>query len=160
MKTNCRPRAISALSLPPMARASITPGITRKERSLFQHVLGTRPSRDMLIFGREFRGEPLGPIDLFGPSITDDGKYLLIQINRGVPAKRVDMVFRNLTKPGSPFEVLVWGLDSHFTTVYARGLWITETDYKAPNRKILDCRSWSAARCLEDDCAGRQRCDR
>jgi len=104
---------------------------------LFQHVLGTRPSKVVLIFGREFRGEPLGPIDLFGPTITDDGRYLVIQIDRGVPARRVDIVFRDLTKPGSPFEVLVWGLDSHFQTIYAKGTWVTKTDYKAPNGKIL-----------------------
>jgi prolyl oligopeptidase len=104
---------------------------------LFQHVMGTRPSRDTLIFGREFRGEPLGPIDLFGPTISDDGHYLVIQIDRGVPAKRVDIVFRDLTKPGSPFEVLVWGMESHFTTLYEKGTWFTETDYKAPNHKIL-----------------------
>jgi prolyl oligopeptidase len=103
---------------------------------LFQHVMGTRPSKDVLIFGREFRGEPLGPIDLFGPVITDDGKYLVIQIHRGVPAKRVDIVFRDLAKPGSPFEVLVWGLDAHFSTIYAKGTWFTGTDYNAPNWKI------------------------
>src|ERR1700740_473685 len=79
---------------------------------VFQHVMGTRPSRDVLIFGREFRDEPLGPIDLLVPQITDDGKYLVIEIDRGVPPKRVDIVFRDLTKPHSPFQVLVWGLES------------------------------------------------
>jgi prolyl oligopeptidase len=103
---------------------------------LFQHVLGTRPSKDVLVFGREFHGEPLGPIDLFGPTISDDGRYLVIQIDRGVPARRVDIVFRDLTKPGSPFEVLVWGLDAHFQTIYAKGTWVTKTDYNAPNGKI------------------------
>ncbi|MGD0445306.1 MAG: DNA-3-methyladenine glycosylase, partial [Edaphobacter sp.] len=52
---------------------------------LYQHVLGTRNSRDVLIFGREFRGEPLGGNDLFSAIITDDNKYLVIQIDRGVP---------------------------------------------------------------------------
>ena len=78
---------------------------------LFQHVLGTRISRDTLIFGHEFRGEELAGNDLFSGAVTDDGKYLVIQIGRGVPAKRVDIVYRDLTKPDSPFEVLVWGLD-------------------------------------------------
>ena len=49
----------------------------------------------------------------------------------------MDIVFRDLTKPGSPFEVLVWGLDSHFQTIYAKGIWVTKTDYKAPNGKIV-----------------------
>ena len=104
---------------------------------LFQHVMGTRPSRDALVFGREFRGEPLGPSDLFGPHITDDGRYLVVQIHRGVPARRVDIAFRDLNHPGSPFEVLVWTLDSRFESIYAHNTWFVKTDYNAPNGKIL-----------------------
>ena len=61
---------------------------------LYQHVLGTRPSQDKLLFGHEFHDEPLGPIDLFVSSITDDGRYLVVDIQRGVPAKREDIVFQ------------------------------------------------------------------
>jgi prolyl oligopeptidase len=104
---------------------------------LFQHVLGTRPSRDTLIFGREFHGEPLGPIDIFRPVVTDDGHYLVLQIDRGVPAKRADIVFRDLTKPNSMFEVLVWSLEARFSAIYARGKWFVKTDYNAPNGRIL-----------------------
>jgi prolyl oligopeptidase len=104
---------------------------------LYQHVLGTRTSEDRLIFGREFRGEPLTGDDLFGGTVTDDGRYLVIEISRGVPASRVDIVYRDLTKPGSPFEVLIWGLDSRFSTIYAKGAWYVKTDYHAPNGRIL-----------------------
>jgi prolyl oligopeptidase len=113
---------------------------TRNNREgtlLYQHVLGTRPSRDTLIFGREFRGEPLTGSDLFSGVVTDDGRYLVVEISRGVPAKRADIVFRDLTKPGSPFEVLVWGLDSRFETIYAKGAWYVKTDYQSPNGRIL-----------------------
>lgn len=104
---------------------------------LYQHLLGARPSRDTLIFGHEFRGEPLTGNDLFWAGVTDDGKYLVIQIERGVPARRADIVFRDLTRPGSPFEVLVWGLDSRFSAIYAKGAWYVKTDYKAPKGAIL-----------------------
>jgi prolyl oligopeptidase len=104
---------------------------------LYQHVLGTRNSRDSLIFGREFRGEELAGNDLFSGLVTDDGRYLAIEIDRGVPAKRVDIVYRDLTKPGSPFDVLVWGLDSRFEAVYAKGAWYVKTDYKSPKGRIL-----------------------
>ena len=134
---NCPRRAISGLEFAPDGKSLYYARNNKEGTLLFQHVLGTRPSQDVLIFGREFRGEPLGPIDLFGPTITDDGHYLVIQIDRGVPAKRVDIVFRDLTKPGSPFEVLVWGLDSHFNTIYAKGTWFTKTDYNAPNGRSL-----------------------
>ena len=104
---------------------------------LYQHVLGTRSSKDTLIFGREFRGEPLGPNDLFSGEVTDDGRYLVIEIERGVPARRVDIVFRDLSNPGSPFDLLVWGLDARFSSIYAKGAWYVKTDYNAPKGKIL-----------------------
>jgi prolyl oligopeptidase len=109
----------------------------RKGTLLYLHVLGTRNADDKLIFGREFHGELLGPIDLFRAEITDDGHYLVITISRGVPAKRVDICFRDLTRPGSPFEILVWSLDSRFSTVYAKGAWYVRTDYQSPNGRIL-----------------------
>jgi prolyl oligopeptidase len=109
----------------------------REGTLLYQHVFGTRTSRDTLIFGHEFRGEPLSGDDLFGAYITDDGRYLVVQIDRGVPAKRVDIVYRDLTKPGSPFDVLIWGLDSRFSAIYAKGAWYVKTDYHAPNGCIM-----------------------
>ena len=104
---------------------------------LYQHVLGTRPSRDTLVFGHEFRGEELGRDDLFSGLVTDDGRYLVVTIRRGVPARRVDIVFRDLKKPGSAFEVLVWAMDSRFEAVYAQGAWYVKTDYKAPKGRIF-----------------------
>ena len=109
----------------------------RKGTLLYLHAIGTRNADDKLIFGREFHGEPLGPIDLFRAEITDDARYLVITIDRGVPPKRVDICFRDLKKPGSPFDVLVWSLDSRFSTVYAKGAWYVRTDYNAPNGRIL-----------------------
>jgi prolyl oligopeptidase len=113
---------------------------TRNEKTgtlLYQHKLGTRTSQDKLIFGREFHGEELGPNDLFSADVTDDGRYLVVQIDRGVPARRVDIVFRDLTKAGSFFEILVWGLDSRFEAIYAKGAWFVKTDYQSPKGRIL-----------------------
>jgi prolyl oligopeptidase len=104
---------------------------------LYQHVLGTRNTRDTLIFGNEFRGEALGPNDIFFGGLTDDYRYLVIEIDRGVPAKRVDIVYRDLRKPGSPFEVLVWGIESRFSANFANGAWYVQTDYKSPMGRIL-----------------------
>jgi prolyl oligopeptidase len=104
----------------------------REGTLLYQHDLGTRNSRDTLLFGREFHGELLGNIDLFSAQVTDDGHYLVIEIDRGVPAKRVDIVYRDLTKPGSPFDLLVWGLEARFSATWAKGEWYVKTDYHAP----------------------------
>jgi prolyl oligopeptidase len=113
---------------------------TRSDRTgtlLYEHVLGTRNSKDALLFGHEFRGELLGPNDLVIASVTDDGHYLVAEVDRGVPAKRVDIVYKDLTKPGSYFDVLVWGLESRFSAIYVKGAWYVRTDYKAPNGRIL-----------------------
>ena len=109
----------------------------RKGTLLYLHTIGTRNSDDKLIFGREFHGELLGPIDLFNAVITDDERYLVVTIQRGVPPTRVDICYRDLKKPGSPFEVLVWGLDSRFSTIYDKGAWYVRTDYSSPNYRIL-----------------------
>jgi len=118
--------------------ASIYYSRNNKEGTLlYQHVLGTRNARDTLIFGREFRGEELTGDDLFSGAVTDDGRYLVVTIRRGVPARRVDIVYRDLTKPKSFFEILVWGLDSRFDAIYARGAWYVKSDYKASRGRIF-----------------------
>ena len=104
---------------------------------LYEHRWGERVSRDTLLFGHEFRGEALGPSDLLSAYVTADGHYLVVEIDRGVPARRVDIVFRDLTKPNAYFDVLVWGVDSRFSAIYAGGAWYVKTDYKAPNGRIL-----------------------
>jgi prolyl oligopeptidase len=96
-----------------------------------------RSSRDAFIFGNEFRDEPLGPIDLLFSQVSDDGRYLIVTVERGVPAKRVDIVFRDLTKPNSPFDVLVWGIESRFSAVWAKGGWFVKTDYQSPKGRVM-----------------------
>jgi prolyl oligopeptidase len=111
---------------------------TNEKGSLvYEHGLGTRNSQDKLIFGNEFRGEQLGPLDLIEASLSDDYRYLVIEIDRGVPAKRVDIVYRDLTKPDSYFDILIWGVDSRFSADYYKNAWYVKTDYKTPNGQIM-----------------------
>jgi len=104
---------------------------------LYLHLLGAPLESDTLLFGREFHGEKLGPDDLFRSEVTDDGRYLVVEIERGVPARRVDIVFRDLGRQDAPFDILVWGLDSRFSAFYAEGTWFVKTDFQAPNGRIL-----------------------
>jgi len=111
--------------------------MTNKGSMLYEHLLGTRNSQDKLLFGNEFRGEKLGPLDLIEASVSDDGRYLVAEVDRGVPAKRVDIVYRDLTKPNSFFEILIWGVDSRFSADYVKGAWYVKTDYQSPNGRIM-----------------------
>jgi prolyl oligopeptidase len=104
---------------------------------VFEHELGTRNSQDKLIFGNEFRGEKLGPMDLINATLSDDYRYLVIEIDRGVPAKRVDIVYRDAAKPDAYFDILIWGVDSRFAADYYKGAWYVKTDYQSPNGRIM-----------------------
>ncbi len=131
-KTNS-PAASTTRSISrPTPPASTTHAPTKRVRFSISTCSARAPRATSLVFGHEFYDEPLGPIDLFNSEVTHDGHYLIVTIERGVPAKRVDIVFRDLTKPESPFNVLVWGIDSRFAVVYAKGAWFVKTDYKAP----------------------------
>jgi prolyl oligopeptidase len=110
---------------------------THKGSLLSFHKFGTRMGSDTLLFGREFHGELLGELDLIGARVTDDDRYLVVQVSRGVPAKRVDIVFRDLQKPNTPFTDLIWGFESRFSAHYANGDWYVQTDYHAPKGRIL-----------------------
>jgi prolyl oligopeptidase len=121
----------------PDGRALYDSRMDSKWTLVYEHELGTRVSHDTLIFGKEFRGEALGPSDFVAATLSDDYRYLVVGIERGVPAKRVDIVYRDLTKPGSYFEVLIWGVDARFSAEYVNGAWVVNTNYKSPNWRIL-----------------------
>jgi len=110
---------------------------THQGSLVYFHKFGTRLSSDTLIFGREFRGEPLAEMDLIGAYVTEDGHFLVVSIGRGVPAKRVDIVYRDLRQPQSPFQILVWDIEARFSEMYWNGDWFVRTDYQAPNGRIL-----------------------
>ncbi len=93
---------------------------------------------DTLLFGQKFHGETLGQLDLISARVTSDGHYLTITIERGVPARRVDILYRDLRRKDAPFVQLVWGVDSRFRVMYDRDRFFVLTDYKAPNGRILE----------------------
>jgi len=126
-----------ASTLPRMARASTTRVTTAKARWLtFTCSVRVSPVTSWS-FGHEFRDEGLGPDDLISAHVSDDGRFLVVEIDRGVPARRVDIVFRDLTKPNAHFDVLVWGIDNRFSAVFYKGAWYVKTDYKAPKGTVM-----------------------
>ena len=115
-----------------MAQASITRATTAKEPCSTSTPSARETRTISSSSAANSTAKNSAPSISFRPTITDDGHYLVITIERGVPAKRVDIAFRDLTKPNSMFEVLVWGLDSRFSTIYANRAWYIRTDYSSP----------------------------
>lgn len=133
------PRAIYwSLNFAPDGKGIYYTRTNSKGSLVFLHLLGTFSEEpDQLVFGHQFRGQDLGPNDIIESKVTDDGHYLVVQVEHGVPPTDVDIVYRDLTKPHSYFEVLTWGVQSRFSAVEDHGAWYVKTDYKQPNYCIM-----------------------
>jgi prolyl oligopeptidase len=104
---------------------------------VFYHAFGTPVASDAVVLDREYRGEKLGEIDNVGIGITDDGHYLVFDIYHGVPAKRQDILLKDLRVADSTIEPLVYGIESRFNLNYVNDEFYIDTDYQAPNHRIL-----------------------
>ncbi len=104
---------------------------------VFYHAFGTASDTDPVIFGREYKGEKLGEIDNVGIRVTENGHWLVLSIGHGVPAKREDILLKDLRTPDSPITPLVYGIDSRFSEMADGDTFYVRTDYKAPNGRVL-----------------------
>ncbi len=104
---------------------------------VFYHRIGTSVSSDILVFGKEFAGETFGPMDLIASEVTENGRYLLIHVSHGVPAKRVDIYAKDLRTPDAPIRPIIHGIDSRFMLEnYGDDLYVL-TDYQAENYRVV-----------------------
>ncbi len=104
---------------------------------VFYHAFGTPSASDAIILDREYRGEKLGEIDNVDIQITDNGHYLVLNVAHGVPAKREDVLLKDLSVPESPIVPLVYGIEARFNALYFGDDFYIDTDYQAPNHRIL-----------------------
>jgi prolyl oligopeptidase len=103
---------------------------------VFFHALGST-SEDPMLLGKSYHGEALGEIDYIGVRVTHNGHYLVMSVERGVPARRVDILLKDLRQKDAPIVPLVYGYDSRFQLVVAGDDFFVDTDYNAPNHRIL-----------------------
>jgi prolyl oligopeptidase len=104
---------------------------------VYYHQIGTAVDSDRLIFGKEYKGEQFGQMELISAHVTENGRYLIITVSHGVPAKRVDIYARDLRTPDAELREMVHGIDSRFTAAnYGDDLYVL-TDYQAENYRVL-----------------------
>jgi prolyl oligopeptidase len=104
---------------------------------VFYHRLGTSVSEDRMILGKSFEGENFGPMDLIYPEVTENGRYLILHVAHGVPAKRVDIYVQDLRAADAPIKPIIHGIDSRFSPQnYGDDLYVL-TDYQAENYRIV-----------------------
>jgi prolyl oligopeptidase len=104
---------------------------------VYYHRLFTPMSSDPLLFGKKFNDDTFGPMDLISAGVTENGRYLLISVAHGVPAKRVDLYAKDLRQPDSPIRSMVHGIDNQFYPINHEDSLYIVTDYQAPNYRVI-----------------------
>jgi len=104
---------------------------------VFYHRIGTPASSDQMIFGKSFNGETLGPMQLISSRVTENGRYLLINVSHGVPPKRVDVYARDLRTADAAIKPVIQGIDGRFVAEnHGDDLYVL-TDYHAENYQVV-----------------------
>lgn len=105
---------------------------TNENQELYFHRLGDDQSKDKLIFAR-----PDHPKWGFSPSVSDDGRYLIIENWKGSEPKSQIFV-KNLQDPDSAVEPLIVGFDAEYQWIGSKGnALFFITDNKAPKRRLI-----------------------
>ncbi len=105
---------------------------TNENQRLYFHTLGDDQSEDALIFQ-----QPDHPKWGFGPEVTDDGRFLVIQNWKGSEPKSQIFV-QDLRKADAPVEPLITGFDAEYEWVASVDdtLYFL-TDHHAPKRRLI-----------------------
>jgi len=99
---------------------------------LFFHQLGTPQSQDKLIYERPDQKEWL-----FNAAVTDDGRYLIITVQRGTDPKN-RIFYKNLVDPNSKVVELLDKADAQYTFIDNDGpVFMFRTDLDAPLGRII-----------------------
>ncbi len=116
----------------PPANAGAEFHAVNKFQKLFYHVAGTPQSDDVLIYQRTDE-----PDWGFGPSVSEDGKYLVITISKGTDDK-YRILYKDLTDPKSQPVELINNFEAEYSFIENDGpLFYFKTDLNAPRGKII-----------------------
>ncbi len=105
---------------------------TNLNQQVFYHRIGSSQSDDVLVYKR-----PDEPTWGFGTRVTEDGRYLVIEIWKGTDHK-YRIVYKDLTEPyGMPVE-LIENFDCEYSFIGNEGMtFYFQTDLDAPRKRII-----------------------
>lgn len=81
-------------------------------------------------------GQGYGADKIIGTSLSDDGHYLLIEVNYGSAAKKTEAYLKDLTTDG-PVRTIVNDLDAKTYFDFAGDTLVAITDWNAPNQRLM-----------------------
>jgi len=95
---------------------------------VFYHAIGTDPSKDVEVFGKGY-GPEVGVYAL----ASEDGRYLLFLVSHGWTKNEVYVQ----EMAGGPIQTIVNDIDAHFSAWFADDRLVVQTDWQAPNHRVL-----------------------
>jgi len=98
---------------------------------VYYHAMGTDAAKDQELFGKGYKQDAL-----IGVGLSDDGRWLVISVSDGVPAKKNEIYVQDVQHAG-PLVTVVNDIQAQFEPDFAGDSLILSTNWNAPNRKLL-----------------------
>ncbi|MEQ1831835.1 MAG: prolyl oligopeptidase family serine peptidase [Candidatus Eisenbacteria bacterium] len=95
------------------------------------HKLGTDAAKDPIVFG-----DGLGPTEIPGAALSDNGRWLLIRVSVGSSGDNTRYYIKNVEKNG-PIVTIADTLRSSIAIDMAGDQMVVLTNWSAPNRRIM-----------------------
>ncbi len=92
------------------------------------HAIGGEPSKDVEVFGKGY-----GPDKWVGGSVSENGKYMLFGVQHGWA--RNELFVQKL--PDGQIQTIVNDIPAHFDAEFAGDQIVMQTDWQAPNKRIV-----------------------
>jgi len=121
----------SGFAITPDKRGVYYSVIPAKGSRVYYHAMDTPASADKELFGSGY-----GPTQLISSGLSDDGRWLVIIVADGVPAKKNEVYVKDVEHNG-PIQTVVKDVEAEFDPDFAGDSLILTTNWNAPNRKIF-----------------------
>src|SRR5205807_1926755 len=99
---------------------------------VYYHVMGKDPASDTEIFGKGY-----GPEKLIFTTLSENGRCLLITVSYGSAARKTEIYYQDVAAHG-PIVAVVNDVDARFSGHFAGDRLFLETNWEAPNGRILE----------------------
>lgn len=102
-----------------------------QHHKVYYHKIGTNQSEDKLIYE-----DPAHPLRTVGASVTDDGRFLILNISEGTSGREIRI--KDLKNGDKDFSLLIKGFSSEADVIDNNGgSLLVRTNQDAPNYKVV-----------------------